>query len=441
MAQTGFTPISTYYTTTAAAVPTAGNLVNGELALNINTADGKLFYKDSAGVVQVLASRDANAGNFTNISVSGVASFADGTVSAPSITNIGDTNTGIYFPAADTIAFTEGGVESMRITSAGNLGIGVTAPVVNLSLNGAVVTTGTANILRLLDDGGAITSTTSNSYGFGHNNATGAFSYTAGTGGFHAWFTANTERMRIDSNGNVGIGTTGLSGRLALQVSSGTGAIAYKSTTGGFAAYQLYTSNENIIGTIGVTSTNDTFYLGYASQPVFAWNSNCVAVGGVIPSTSGAGITFPASQSASSNANTLDDYEEGTWTPTLSGWSGTYSLQTGRYTKIGRQVTLLGALTTTASSGTFTAFPGPAGFPFAGGSGNSAVYGTWAVFSGAQNLSGTIIAGGPLDGPANGATDSFPNAYNAGNNTGNWGSNNVNAAVAVIYRFQIIYFV
>lgn len=55
MAQTGFTPISIYYSSTAAATPTAGNLVAGELA--INTADGKLFYKDSAGVVQVIGTK------------------------------------------------------------------------------------------------------------------------------------------------------------------------------------------------------------------------------------------------------------------------------------------------------------------------------------------------------------------------------------------------
>jgi hypothetical protein len=55
MAQTGFTPISIYYSSTATNVPTAGNLVAGELA--INTADGKLFYKDSAGVVQVIGTK------------------------------------------------------------------------------------------------------------------------------------------------------------------------------------------------------------------------------------------------------------------------------------------------------------------------------------------------------------------------------------------------
>jgi hypothetical protein len=62
----------------------------------------------------------------TTISASSTATFAAGTAALPAITTTGDTNTGIFFPAADTIAFTEGGVERMRIDSAGNLGLGVT---------------------------------------------------------------------------------------------------------------------------------------------------------------------------------------------------------------------------------------------------------------------------------------------------------------------------
>ncbi len=65
MAQTGFTPISNYYSATTTNVPTAGNLVAGELALN--TADGKLFYKDSGGVVQTLATKSTTAGTFTSV--------------------------------------------------------------------------------------------------------------------------------------------------------------------------------------------------------------------------------------------------------------------------------------------------------------------------------------------------------------------------------------
>ena len=65
-----------------------------------------------------------------------------------------------------------------------------------------------------------------------------------------------------------------------------------------------------------------------------------ISVGNVTPSSSGAGITFPATQSASTDANTLDDYEEGTFTPTannvtVNSGSPTYS---GVYTKVGNIV-------------------------------------------------------------------------------------------------------
>lgn len=54
MAQTGYTPIQLYYSTTTTNVPSAGNLLAGELA--INTADGILFYKDPSNNVQQIRS-------------------------------------------------------------------------------------------------------------------------------------------------------------------------------------------------------------------------------------------------------------------------------------------------------------------------------------------------------------------------------------------------
>jgi hypothetical protein len=53
MSQAGYTPISLYYSSTTTNAPTAGNLASGELAINIT--DGKLFYKDNASAVQVIA--------------------------------------------------------------------------------------------------------------------------------------------------------------------------------------------------------------------------------------------------------------------------------------------------------------------------------------------------------------------------------------------------
>jgi hypothetical protein len=76
MAQTNFTPISLYYSTTASAAPTAGNLVNGELAINIR--DGKLFYKDNAGVVQTIASKGTGSigGSTTQVQYNSSGAFA-----------------------------------------------------------------------------------------------------------------------------------------------------------------------------------------------------------------------------------------------------------------------------------------------------------------------------------------------------------------------------
>jgi hypothetical protein len=68
---------------------------------------------------------------------------------------------------------------------------------------------------------------------------------------------------------------------------------------------------------------------------------NSISVGNATPTTSGAGITFPATQSASSDANTLDDYEEGSFTPAISSGSGgpvVLSTASGQYTKIGNVV-------------------------------------------------------------------------------------------------------
>ena len=86
-----------------------------------------------------------------------------------------------------------------------------------------------------------------------------------------------------------------------------------------------------------------------------------IGVGNATPAASGAGITFPATQSASSDANTLDDYEEGTWTPTWNG--GTIStISQNRYVKVGRVVTVqldvtLGSSALSAASAITLPFP------------------------------------------------------------------------------------
>jgi hypothetical protein len=73
----------------------------------------------------------------TGIDVTGTVAAGAGTALLPSITTTGDLNTGMWFPAADTIAFSEGGVEALRINSSGYVGIGTTNPVSQFAVGAA----------------------------------------------------------------------------------------------------------------------------------------------------------------------------------------------------------------------------------------------------------------------------------------------------------------
>jgi hypothetical protein len=151
------------------------------------------------------------------LSVNGAASFADGSVVAPSITNIGDLNTGIFFPSTDTIAFAEGGSEAMRITSSGFVGIGTIAPDAKLSVDGGAAS---------FDDGSASTPSITN---IGDLN-TGIFFPAADTIAFSG---GGTERIRMTSTGNVGIGTVFPDALLSVNgiASFGDGAVGTPSIT------------------------------------------------------------------------------------------------------------------------------------------------------------------------------------------------------------------
>lgn len=91
-----------------------------------------------------------------------------------------------------------------------------------------------------------------------------------------------------------------------------------------------------------------------------------LGVTGAITATAGQ-IAFPATQSASSDANTLDDYEEGSWTPTIGGTGGqsgqVYTTQVGRYVKVGKKVHVQGRVTL-STLGTITTGAAIKGLPF-----------------------------------------------------------------------------
>jgi hypothetical protein len=106
--------------------------------------------------------------------------------------------------------------ERMRIDSSGNVGIGTTNPRAPLSFPSTVSTPGVPNKIRLWDDG------TLNLYGF--NISTGLLEIIAGASGGIAFYTSSAERARIDSSGNVGIGTSsfGTSAARVIGIANGT---------------------------------------------------------------------------------------------------------------------------------------------------------------------------------------------------------------------------
>jgi hypothetical protein len=135
----------------AGKVPTTAQLQLGELA--VNTTDGKLYLKQNVSGTESVVEVGGGGLPLTGGTLTGVLAVASGTVSAPGLTAAGDSNTGIFFPAADTIAIAEGGVEVMRVTADGRVGIGTTTPAEPFHVAGsarfgasASQTTGTAVI-------------------------------------------------------------------------------------------------------------------------------------------------------------------------------------------------------------------------------------------------------------------------------------------------------
>ena len=181
---------------------------------------------------------------------------------------------------------------------------------------------------------------------------------------------------------------------IVLGVAAGTGDIV------DIVAFKSFTVADALSAVSGGTVNGAVTVTGALAASTLKATTT-IGVGNTTPSTSGAGITFPATQSASSDANTLDDYEEGTFTPTASV---SLTSATGKYTKIGRAVHFeieVGFAVTASTAGA-----GLTGFPFTASADNyscavwtnrgSAIF-AYVVASTAQVNLYNVTAGGIYD--------------------------------------------
>jgi hypothetical protein len=231
------------------AFTVSGNTITFTSAPPSGTNNIYVYY--TSPITQVIQPGQGTVG--TAQFASGVTiNFADGSASAPSITNDGDTNTGIFFPAADTIAFSEGSSEAMRIDSTGNVGIGTSSPTAKTTISSSVGSVATGQLL-IKDPSYAGVGLAQGSSGEGYLYNIANSYLTFGTN--------NTERMRINSSGNLLVGTTssltGTNDQL-LQVSSAIATRGYQGLAGISATTYSNVFNFNWTGNaqLWVDSTN-----------------------------------------------------------------------------------------------------------------------------------------------------------------------------------------
>jgi hypothetical protein len=194
-------------------------------------------------------------------------SDVDGTAATPAIRGT-DTNTGIFFPAADTIAFSEGGAEAMRITSTGDVGIGTSSPAVKLDVVGEIRATSSTNTSAITATSGTdntglvLTNTAASGTTWKLLSTGGASGYGAGALAFER---ASTLRMLLDSSGNLLVGTTGqfsTTSRLSISVAASAGqwGAAFKvDQVAGGTAVSFLNSSSSQVGYIQLSNTATTY--------------------------------------------------------------------------------------------------------------------------------------------------------------------------------------
>jgi hypothetical protein len=279
-------------TVNASALAATG-IVSGATVTATGTVSGATV--TATGTVSgatVTATGTVSGATVSGTTVSGTTvNVGAGTVSAPSISPTGDSNTGVFFPSADQIAFTEGGVEAMRIDASGNVGIGTSAPTDRLDANGNIRVRG----VRIFQDNSA-----GGSFEIGPGAGTGdpnVWGFFAPASRSISWHTNATFAARLDTSGNFqfnsGYGSVATAfGCRAWVNFNGTGTVAIRAsgnvssiTDNGTGDYTVnFTTampdvNYAVAGTTQRNTTNDGGNAMALKQGVTALTTTSVRIG------------------------------------------------------------------------------------------------------------------------------------------------------------------
>jgi hypothetical protein len=269
MAQTNYTPISLYYSTTAAATPISGNLVSGELAINIQ--DEKLYFKNAAGTVKLLASNASSTGTVSSVAqtfTGGLISVAGSpiTTSGTLALTVAGTSGGVpYFSSASTWA-TSAALAANALLIGGGAGAAPSSITTGTGVVTALgVNTGSAGAFVV--NGGALgtpsSGTVTNLTGTASININGTVGAGTPTTGAFTTLTASADST-FSSTGalTVSKGTTG-----QQPASPATGMVRYNTTSNEFEGYSGASPAWKSIG--GSALSNDTSTTSNL-YPVFA---------------------------------------------------------------------------------------------------------------------------------------------------------------------------
>lgn len=269
--------------------------------------------------------------NVFSVSSGGVVTMPVGSASGPSLAVVGDTNTGLFSSGADTLNFSTGGMERMRISSAGNVGIGATS----LSL---LLTVGSTNTFEVNSSGNlkkvnGVTYSWPSSQGAGStvltNDGAGNLTWAAaGGGGAGGWTDDGTSVRLTTSTDNVGIGTATPASRLTISATTTATANSGTLSIGGapFDGVGSGKFSGSSSGSVLAVNEPTGFAGNFLDFQVNGVNKVAMDSTGIITTGGSTNINLPSRRLHAANSSSSIDYANRTLsngvTGTLLTWTG-----------------------------------------------------------------------------------------------------------------------